>query len=64
MIFFSLSNQHKLSLKIHLICFKIEKKNYLANNDDRNWVNQNNFERLKKALHNKDEKVYIQKFYS
>lgn len=58
---FSLSNQNELSLKINLICLKIEKKNYSAINDDRNWVNQNNFGQLKKALYNKDEKVYLKK---
>ncbi|KAE9528149.1 hypothetical protein AGLY_012571 [Aphis glycines] len=54
---YDFSNKNELPLKIHLICFNIEKKNYLSNNKDRNWMSQTNIETLKKALHNNDEKI-------
>lgn len=54
---FSLSNQNDLSLKMYLICFNIEKKIYLANNDNGNWMNQTQFETLKTALHSNNEDV-------
>lgn len=54
---FSLSNQNELSLKIYLTCVNIEKKNYLVYNDNGNWINQTNFEKLQKALYNNDAKV-------
>lgn len=64
LICFSLSNTNELSLKICLICFNIEKKLYLKNNDDGNWMNQTTFETMKRALHSNDENVCVAKnFY-
>lgn len=54
---FSLSNKNKLSLKMYLICFNIEKKIYLANNNDGNWMSLTHFDTLKTALHNIDDNV-------
>lgn len=54
---FSLNNQNELSLKLYLICMNIKKNVYFTNSNDGNWMSQNDFETLKKALHNNDENV-------
>lgn len=47
-----------MSLKMYLICFNIEKKIYLGNNDNGNWISQTQLETLKTALHSNDENVW------
>lgn len=56
--YFSLSYRNGMSLKMYLICFNIEKKTFLANNDNGNWMSQTQFETLKTALHSNDENVW------
>lgn len=58
-MYFSLNNQTELSLTIYLIYIKIEKNVYLTKNDNGNWINETYYETLKKALHNKDENVFL-----
>lgn len=63
-MYFSLNNQTELSLKVYLIYIKIEKNIYLTKNDNADWMNETYFETIKKALHNKDENVFLNFIFS
>ncbi|VVC29565.1 Armadillo-type fold,Domain of unknown function DUF2428, death-receptor-like,Armadillo-like helical [Cinara cedri] len=52
---YDLSNQNDLALKIYLVCFNVEKKRYLANYNNGNWMSSTNIDIIKKALHSNDE---------